>query len=190
MRKTSKRTAHAIMKLGEGGLPRLPSGVTLEVGEVYQPWWPIVAKAMRSRGATDAEICLELNISRKAFLLWQEQVEEFSKACSINEDAQVRRVEDKLYERAIGYVRTEQKVVFVNGRREVVSSNVEVAPDLDAIKFFLANKDPKNWKLKPEGAAVQPLDNDLAALLKQMSTMRTSRIRPVALRPGEEKTLE
>ncbi|MBS0245114.1 MAG: hypothetical protein JSR61_00725 [Proteobacteria bacterium] len=153
-----------------------PSPASLAPSDIYSPQCLEIARAARSHGATDAELCAALGISVETLVVWQTHYKEFAKACEDNEAAQTRCLKARLYELAKGYTRTEQKITIENGVRKVVITKVEVPPDLQAIKYVMTNQ--------------QPSETDLAAMLRQMAAMRTHRVRPVPLRPGEEKTLE
>lgn len=155
---------------------RPASTVPLSPSDVYSPRCAEIARDMRSRGATDAELCAALEVSAETLVVWQGQFAEFAKACEANEVARQRRVKDCLFELAVGFVRKEKKIVTEGGKRKSIITEVDVAPNLEAIKLFLSGQ--------------QVSETDLAALLRQMGEMRTHRFRPVPLRPGEEKTLE
>lgn len=174
-KRNSKPISKAVVRSTE--LPEIlvPDSAVLDDCAIYKPQCAEVAKGMRSRGASDAEICNALQIGPETLLLWQVRFNEFAEACARDGAAQMRRLESRLYDLAVGYERTEQKVVIVRGKQKVVTVRVQVPPNLEAIKLVLANKEV------PE--------SDLAVLLREISESRISRIGPVAMHPDEEKEI-
>lgn len=152
--------------------------------DTYTPEHARLAKGMRERGATDAEITEVFRISRATFLLWQATHADFSEACAVDQLARQRRAEDKIYEVSIGHDRVEQRVVVERGNYKVITVKTHMAPNVEALKFLLANGDPKKWHLKPEPAVDPPKEDSLAQLLREI---QGTRIMPKALIPGEEK---
>lgn len=175
MRKRNSRATSKAAVRSELPEFRILDSAVLESSAAYNSRCCEVAKAMRSRGASDAEICNALHIGSDTFLLWQEQFKEFADACARDGAAQKGRLQGRLYDLALGYSREEQKVVVVRGKQKVVTIRVEVPPNLEAIRLLLANN----------GFA----EDGLTTLLREISESRTSRIGPVALRPEEEEVI-
>ena len=155
--------------------------------DIYLPEYAEIARRERSRGATDAELCDALGISAAALAIWQQQNAEFAGACVVDEGARIKRLEDRLYEQALGRTTSEQTIVEVNGRRKVTIVKKEVPPDMNALKFLMTNMDPKNWRLKPEPPVEEEKEDPFRVLLRQIAEDRRCRIGPVAMHPGEEK---
>lgn len=58
-------------------------------------------------------------------------------------------VESALYNMAVGYTEQEKKEIIKNDKlTETIIITKEVAPDLNAIKLWLYNRQPEKWKEK------------------------------------------
>lgn len=58
-------------------------------------------------------------------------------------------VESALYNMAVGYTEEEKKEIYKDGKlTETIIITKEVAPDLNAIKLWLYNRCPEEWKEK------------------------------------------
>jgi transcriptional regulator with XRE-family HTH domain len=117
---------------------------------------------MRRYGLTEKEIAKELGISEKTLTIWKRVYPELS--TSLEEDKRMvnGRVAAAALQRATGYEYEEIKTKEVqikqkiNGKQIVLPAvQVErtikhVPADVDAQKFWLVNRDKKNWSLKME----------------------------------------
>jgi len=97
-------------------------------------------------GATDREIAELLGISSPTFYEWLSRYPKFSSALKQGEKQQTKRVKRALYHRAVGYSQTSEKVAVYQGEAQVIPYVEHIAPDVNAIKFWLTNRDPENWQ--------------------------------------------
>lgn len=101
-------------------------------------------------GKTLVEIAKALRISVETLCYWRNQHPELNVAFALGREDATDRVERALFERAIGYEHPTTKVVVVSGEIHKVPLREHHAPDTAAIKMWLTNKRPKDWRDKPE----------------------------------------
>jgi hypothetical protein len=108
--------------------------------------------ALAARGLNDLEISKELEIADRTFYRWIKDKPKFCQAIWSARNDPVSVVKNALFERAKGFEYTAQKPMIVaqgNGMGsnvELVDYTERVLPDVSAIKFYLTNRDPENWK--------------------------------------------
>ena len=115
----------------------------------YKKHFPELVKWMARDGLTDQEIADELNISRTTLKKWRKLYPDFDQALLEGKDIADARVEEKLYQRAIGFDYEESEVqVDVNtGKATRIKRTTKyVAPDVTACIFWLKNRRPKKWR--------------------------------------------
>lgn len=112
----------------------------------YKPEFALVAAALCKRGATDAELAQEFDVSTVTIWRWTVQYDDFRKAVHEHKGGFDDRVERSLAQRAIGYSYSSQKIFNFQG--EVIRADVveHVPPDVAAIKHWLANRRPDKWR--------------------------------------------
>lgn len=110
-----------------------------------------VIKNLAYRGKTHAEIAELLGVAEKTFYNWKNNSDDLRKALEEAKGNPIQKVEKALIERALGYSTRETKV---NMSKSGVVKSTDVIkhypPDVTAIKYYLGNKDPDNWKEKQE----------------------------------------
>lgn len=110
-----------------------------------------VIKNLAYRGKTFAEISELLDISERTFLRWRDNSPALQLALEEAKGNPIEKVEKALIDRALGYSAKETKV-NMSKTGVVKTTNVvkHYPPDVTAIKYYLGNKDPDNWKEKQE----------------------------------------
>lgn len=109
-------------------------------------------KRLFMSGLTDYEVARALGISATTFLKWKIAYDDLFEACVEGRDARDKRVEDSLYEKAVGYKWTEKQRVTVvdpeTGKEEMREVDAEklMPPDNGAIIFWLKNRRPDQWR--------------------------------------------
>lgn len=98
-------------------------------------------------GATDEDLAAVFGVSIDTIYEWKKTHSEFSEAVKAGKDDPDQRVENSLFQRAVGYSRTIEKTT-VGG--EVVKLTEEVPGDTTAQIFWLKNRRPKQWRDKQE----------------------------------------
>lgn len=115
------------------------------------------AQKLCALGATDAELADFFKVAVSTIALWKVEHKEFSDALKIGKEVSDTRVEQKLYQRAMGYECDEVDIRVING--EVVQTPIRKVypPDTTAAIFWLKNRKPKEWR---ETKAVELTGND------------------------------
>jgi hypothetical protein len=113
----------------------------------YDPeFHPYAAWMLAIRGKTSKEIAAGLRISRATLDTWQNIHEDFLSSLRAGRNVANAKVEQALYQRAIGYDYDETKTVrdvYGNERTEVTKKHV--VSDVGAIKLWLINREPEDW---------------------------------------------
>lgn len=99
-------------------------------------------------GATDFEIAQNLGVSTQTFYNWTHAHPEFLEAVRLGKLAMDRRVERSLAHRAVGYTYEATKVMHHQGEVIYAPYVEHVPPDVGAATNWLANRQPKRWKIK------------------------------------------
>ena len=107
---------------------------------------------MAKKGATHPEVAEVLGVSEKTIYNWQRNNEDFLLAYREARAHANEAVEAALFKKATGYKKKIEKSAWSKERDDFVKdiTEVEVEPDVNAIKFFLTNRDPDRWKEKSE----------------------------------------
>lgn len=112
---------------------------------------PLMAWVLAVLGKTNKEIAAELSISTATLDSWQKKFPDFLSSVKGGKAVANAKVVKSLYNRAIGSRYPEKKIIMnPDGtvRKEVTEK--EVLPDVAAIKLWLTNRDPDNWKDKQD----------------------------------------
>jgi len=96
--------------------------------------------------ASNAQIAKVLDVSPTTVAEWERKKPDFALALSRGREKQNRRVEKALYERAIGYRHPAKKIMQWQGETIEVEYVEHYPPDVNAIQFWLKNRDPQNWQ--------------------------------------------
>lgn len=127
-------------------------------------------------GYTVADIAFKIGITNAALQKWMRDQEEIRKAINDGRELVDYKVENALLKAALGYKTKEVKVtttirngVAVEQIKEVTTA--EAAPNVQACKVWLYNRQPKKWK--PESVRGQSLldamdeDNDIKITIER-----------------------
>lgn len=110
-----------------------------------------MAYAAAVNGACNGDIAITLGICEKTLYTWKKKHSVFNRYLERGIAICNASVERALHKRAIGYETEEVKVTYSEGDEggEVVDQRVvttkQVAGDVGAQKFWLTNKNPKDW---------------------------------------------
>jgi hypothetical protein len=128
----------------------------------YKPDFARIAERLCRNGATDIEVADILGISVRTFYRWCLLHDEFTAAVRTGKDAADDRVERALYQRAVGYDYTAEKIVTPKGGGPVVMFyTMHVPADVRAAMHWLAIRRPTPWARAPEP------DTDIAAIIAE-----------------------
>lgn len=107
----------------------------------------VVSRLVEFTGATRFEIAKLLEVGHGTLQRWEMAYPEFRAALRVRaREACDSRVERTLYERAVGYSFTSEKIFCQEGlviRAETVE---HVPPDVKAAELWLLNRQPEHWK--------------------------------------------
>ncbi len=122
----------------------------------YKPDFARIAERLCRNGATDIEVADILGISVRTFYRWCLIHDEFTAAVRVGKDAADDRVERALYQRAVGYDYTAEKIVTPKGGGPVVMLyTAHIPADVCAALHWLAIRLP------------EPPATDIAAIIAE-----------------------
>jgi len=100
--------------------------------------------------ATDAEIADFFRVSEQTINSWKHVYPDFLESLRRGKLMADANVTDRLYQRAMGYSHTDEKIF--NNMGEIVRAKTvkHYPPDTGAIKLWLFNRRPKDWKANVE----------------------------------------
>ena len=112
---------------------------------------PKLAFFLARKGATLAEMGQELGVSIRTVENWMDQHPEFKEAIQRGKSSDVEAVESALLKLALGFTFTEEKIVGNQPEnREIIKIQKYLPPNVNAIRFYLTNRKPEDWKEKQE----------------------------------------
>ena len=117
----------------------------------YEESWPEIAEGYARRGLSDADIAKNLGISLATYYKYQNEHADFLKAIQRGKRPANIIVENALYKRCTGYAFDEVKKIHCvdeTGKKRVEQTvtTKEIIPDINAIRFWLTNREPEMWK--------------------------------------------
>ena len=132
-------------------------------------------------GATDKDLAKYFDVDEVTVNRWKESYPEFCQSIKSGKEEADATVASRLFKRATGYERKEDKIFQFQGNPVVVPTEVHYQPDTTAAIFWLKNRQPKLWRdtqnIEVSGANGGPLltqnivalaDSDLKQLLEIM----------------------
>lgn len=114
----------------------------------YRPEFARIAAAMCKMGATDCELAHEFGVSTFTIWNWRSKYEDFSNALKEGKDAFDDRIERSLAMKACGYSFHSEKLFCYEGNVTRADVIEHVPPDVGAIKLWLINRRPDQWRDK------------------------------------------
>lgn len=114
----------------------------------YKPEFVKQAEALCKLGATDAEMADFFQVTLSTLSLWKVKHSEFSEALKLGKEVADRRVEEALYNRALGYSHEETDIRVVDGAIMETPMIKHYPPDTTAAIFWLKNRRPDEWRDK------------------------------------------
>jgi hypothetical protein len=101
-------------------------------------------------GKTDAQIAQILGIGLSTLKRYKDKIPEFRAALDAGKSFADALVEQALFAKALGYHGKETKIVVVDKSVEKHTFIKWHPPDVQAISFWLRNRNPEKWKDKSE----------------------------------------
>lgn len=112
-------------------------------------------------GYTHEDVAEFYKVNVSSIYLWKTMYPDFSDALDFTKDEYDSNVVRSLYQVATGYTeRTRTKQVDEEGNIKIVRTKKKVAPNIGAIKVWLYNRRPDEWK--PEAELVKQKHDDTA----------------------------
>lgn len=155
----------------------------------YDAAFPKQARKLCKLGATDQEIADFFGVHVATLFRWKDAHQDFRDALKEAKAEADARVEESLFQRAIGYSHEAVKIFMPAGAAEPVHApyREKYPPDTTAAIFWLKNRQPERWRdvarhemTGKDGGPIQTEDVSARDAL-------ISRIRGIAARNGEDE---
>lgn len=101
-------------------------------------------------GMTDKEIANFFEVSESAINIWKREHREFFQSIREGRENADANVSESLYKRALGYEHEEDVIFNDKGKPLIIKTTKHYPPDSHALRFWLMNRRPKNWRDKQE----------------------------------------
>ena len=129
---------------------------------IYRREFASTAKKMCELGATEADLADALAVDQSTIRLWKSTHKEFSEACRLGAECADEQVEQSLYQRAVGYEHTAEKVIGHKGKAVIVKHRKRIPADVAAGKFWLLNRRSGHWK---DPSKIEPAPHEESPLM-------------------------
>jgi len=122
------------------------------IQDLHDSW----AWSLAMEGLTDKEIAQKMGIAKSTLNYWKNEYPTFLDSLKAGKEPIDAKVQNSLYQRAIGYSYKEKKVVVEldsNGNQKparIETTEKIVPPDTTAQIFWLKNRRPDLWRDKQE----------------------------------------
>ncbi len=100
-------------------------------------------------GATNTGLADLFDVGPRTIDRWIADIPSFAKAVRDGRAIADGRVARSLYERAVGYQHTVERVLFHRGEEKRITSTVQHPPDTQACIFWLRNRCRPVWNVRP-----------------------------------------
>ena len=118
-------------------------------------------------GATNAGLAELLGVGQRTIERWIADIPSFAKAVRDGRAIADGQVARSLYERAVGYRQSVERVVVLRGQATKIDVSVQHPPNVQACIFWLRNRCRPTWNVRP--AAMVPDDEGkTAAMLAEL----------------------
>ena len=126
----------------------------------YKASYPVQVRRLVSTGASWRQIADYFGVAVSTIQRWVQVHPEFEAAIRATKDEADLAVEKALFQRATGYTADATKILAYEGVPFEVPYQEHVPPDVNAIKLWLTNRKPKDWKerITHTGDSDQPLE--------------------------------
>lgn len=134
-----------------------------------QEYDSIAEKACEKLSATDAQLADLFSVSEQTINKWKKDFPSFLESLKRGKDNADDDVKQSLCNRALGGVKVKEVRETYDKEDNLTSKVViikELPADTTAQIFWLKNRDPENWRDKPEGSSAE---NDIADALKEIA---------------------
>ncbi len=157
-----------------------PSPKPKEGGRKYHAGIPALVRSLVGRskhGLTDTELAAKLGVAVRTVHRWKKDHPEFREALIETKAILDARVEMSLFRRATGYLVTKTEVTTEDGTEtKRVTKTEEIAPDVQACRLWLMNRDPERWRDRQqvEHSGEIKIDDARAVLLARLRSLTST----------------
>ncbi len=116
-------------------------------------------------GATNAGLAELLGVGERTIDRWIADIPSFAKAVREGRAIADGRIARSLYERAVGYRQSVERVVVLRGEATKIDVTVQHPPDTQACIFWLRNRCRSSWNVRSSPAGGDGPTEDIAAEL-------------------------
>lgn len=116
--------------------------------EKWRDEYASMAKKACQLGATDQDLAEMFSVSLRTISYWRSSKPEFSEALHLGKEVADKRVEQALYNRALGYSHEDTDIRVVDGAIMETPMIKHYPPDTTAAIFWLKNRKPAEWRDK------------------------------------------
>lgn len=142
----------------------------------YEDTFPEVAEGYARRGLSDSDIAKNLGISLQSYYDYQKKYPDFLEAIQRGKRPANIIVENALYKRCVGFEYDEvtQEIGKDEKGKQVIRKKTvkkHVVPDVNAIRFWLTNREPELWKnFREESGAdnIEEIKETLSEFIKAL----------------------
>lgn len=162
--KSRKRTTTAHKRRALAKQAAIAAGEPLIGGATgaYLPEFDQVARVMCEGGATDFELGRAFKVSERSVIAWRQRHPSFGAAAQVGKDVPDERVKRSLYQRAVGYDVTVEKIFNVGGKLVRVKVIEHIPPDPQCMFKWLHNRRPEEWRDQQHLKLTPPTQKELS----------------------------
>ena len=137
----------AVRKVFKGKRVRNRAGRLLaEDARLFLPDHLEQVRAIAMRGVSEREMSEMFDIHPKMFSMWKKQYPAFKDAIEKGYTDADTAVLSALYQKAVGYTHDEEKIFQWDGAIIRAETQKHYAPDVNAIKLWITNRQREHWK--------------------------------------------
>jgi hypothetical protein len=130
----------------------------------YKAEFALRAAELCRAGAIDRELAAAFDVNITTIHRWKLEHDDFAKAVKISKEIANDRVEAALFAKAVGYDFDSEHIAVTPDGAVIREPIVEhCPPDVTAQRWFLSNRRPDKWKLRPEATVKLPVTTDGSA---------------------------
>ncbi len=134
---------------------------------LYKPDYDEQAHNQCLLGATNAQLAELLDVGHRTIDRWIAEIPSFAKAVHDGRAVADGRVARSLYERAVGYRQSVERIVVLRGEAKKIDVTVQHPPDTQACIFWLRNRCRSGWNVRPAVVAVDE-EAETAAMIAEL----------------------
>lgn len=146
---------------------------------IYRPEYAKQAAQLIADGKNQKQCQEFFNVSSATWANWKKIYPEFLESLEESLAGKIKKVEDKLYRRCLGYtyIQTTKAIEKTcDGKEKHTKKEIErhILGDVMAQKFFLINRDPKNWSNVEKIYNKESMDDSVEIFRKRIAEMDKS----------------